>query len=84
MEMKHVAIFASFLIALSASLVGLKDGWHEALTPAFVGGMIGQIGTILLALYTDAPKGKPPMGSIDPRALSQINQADNNQKQMGV
>ena len=53
---KHYAILAAMLVALGTQLGGLEHGWHDAMTPAFIGGVLMQIGTMLAALFVGAPQ----------------------------
>lgn len=56
-EAKHFAILAGFLVALGAQLGGLEHGWSDAMTPGFIGGLIGQVGTLIVAIFVGAPRG---------------------------
>lgn len=75
MEMKHVMILIGFLSGLGLALGGLQHGWHDALTPQFVGGQLVELATLIGAIYMPAAGQKPdPLGTIDPRKLDVNNQ----------
>ena len=60
-QTKHYAVLAAMLVALGTQLGGLEHGWTDATSPAFVGGLLMQIGTTLAALFVGAPH-KPYTG----------------------
>lgn len=79
LEMKHFAILGGFLISLGTAIGGLEHGWHDAITPGFIGGMLGQVGTLILAIYVGAPGQKAlatvPIAAddrIDPKRFTQV------------
>lgn len=55
MEPKHYAIIGAMLIAIGTQLSGMVHGWHDAMTPTFVGGLIIQVGTTLTAMLLKEP-----------------------------
>jgi len=55
LEPKHYLLFGAFLISLGTQLAGLDHGWHDAVTPSFIGGLIGQIGVMIGAVFVGAP-----------------------------
>ena len=55
LQMKHYAVLAAFLVSLGPQLGGLQHGWHDALTPTFIGGLVAQIGTIIAAVTVGSP-----------------------------
>ena len=59
---KHFAILAALLVAIGTQVGGMEHGWHDALTPAFIGGLCIQVGTTLAALFVGAPQ-KPYDGT---------------------
>ena len=60
METKHWAIVGAMFIAIGTQLAGLDHGWRDACTPAFIGGLMIQIGTTVAALFVGPPKGNQP------------------------
>ena len=58
LQMKHCAVLAAFLVSLGPQLGGLEHGWHDALTPTFIGGLVAQIGTIIAAIAIGRPLGR--------------------------
>ena len=65
-EAVHWTILTAFLTGVGSQLSALPD-WHDAMTPLFLGGVIVQIGSLLMALKTRAP-GVPAPSSTDPEA----------------
>ena len=51
----HSMIISALLIALGTQLSGLEHGISDALTPAFIGGLLIQIGTTVGALLVGSP-----------------------------
>jgi len=47
----HWTALALVLAGIGAMVVNMKD-WHEALTPAFVGGVVVQMAGVLRAIYS--------------------------------
>lgn len=58
LETKHFAILAAMLVAIGTQLSGTEHGWHDVMTPQFIGGLVIQIGTTIAAVYVGAPKAK--------------------------
>jgi len=58
LEAKHYAVLGAFLIAVGTQLAGLEHGWHDAATPAFVGGLLIQAGTTVAAVFIRSPSQK--------------------------
>lgn len=56
LEPKHWAVIAAMLAALGTQLGGMQHGWHDALTPSFVSGILIQIGTTIGAIFVGAPR----------------------------
>lgn len=54
MQTKHWALLGLCLVSIGAMGAALPE-WKEALNPAFVFGVIGVVGTQLVAIYTDKP-----------------------------
>lgn len=54
MRTKHWALLGLSLVSVGAMGAALPS-WGAALTPAFVFGVVGVIGTQLVTLYTDKP-----------------------------
>lgn len=55
LEPKHYMLLSGFIGALAIQIGGLQHGWHDAVSPAFVAGLLLQISTMLGALYAGAP-----------------------------
>lgn len=55
LQPQHYALIAGFLGALAIQISSL-DSWAHATSPAFVGGVIAQMGTFLGALYVNKPR----------------------------
>lgn len=55
LEPKHYLLLSGFLGALAIQIGGLQHGWHDAVSPSFVAGLLLQISTMLAALYAGAP-----------------------------
>jgi hypothetical protein len=53
---KHWAVLVALLTALATQLSALDHGWHEAVTPQFLSGLMLQIATTLAALFTGPPR----------------------------
>lgn len=64
-QTKHWIIVAALLVAIGTQIGGMEHGWHDAMAPGFVGGLLIQIGTTLAALFVGAPQ-KPYDGSTMP------------------
>ena len=58
LQMKHYAVLAAFLVSLGPQLGGLPNGWRDALTPTFIGGLIAQAGAIIAAVIVGSPFGR--------------------------
>lgn len=56
---KHWAILGAMLGAVALQMSALKT-WADASSPAFVAGILLQVGATLKALYTDKPEGDGP------------------------
>lgn len=56
LQTKHYAVIGAMLIALGTQLAGLEHGWADATSPAFIGGLLMQIGTTVAALFVGAPQ----------------------------
>lgn len=56
LEAKHYLVLAALCSAVSVQLAGLEHGWKDAMTPAFIGGMLAQIATTVTALFVGPPK----------------------------
>lgn len=56
LEAKHWALLGAMLVAFGTQLSGLEHGWADALTPAFIGGMLISMGTTVAAVFVGAPK----------------------------
>lgn len=54
LESKHWLLIASFLTSTAAVIGGL-DHWADLFKPAVVSGLIGQVGTLIAAVYAGAP-----------------------------
>ena len=55
LQPKHYAVLAAMFVAFGTQLGGLEHGWTDATSPAFIGGLLMQIGTTLAALFVGAP-----------------------------
>lgn len=51
---KHYALIAGCLASIGA-MVGAIGDWHATLSPQFVGGIIGVVGTQLGAIFSEKP-----------------------------
>lgn len=58
MQAKHWAVIAAMLVAIGTQVAGMQHGWHDALTPSFIGGLLIQIGTTVAAIFVGAPEKK--------------------------
>lgn len=58
LETKHYAILAAMLVAIGTQVSGMQHGWHDAISPGFVGGLLIQIGTTVAAIFVGAPRPK--------------------------
>lgn len=56
LEAKHYAVIAAMLIGIGTQLAGAQHGWADVASPAFIGGMIVQIGTTVAAIFVGAPR----------------------------
>lgn len=54
MTRTHWLIFAGFMTALGTQIVSLES-WEHAITPMFVGGVIGQLALFIVAMFKDSP-----------------------------
>ena len=52
---------AGFVVALGTQLASLEHGWADATSTTFVGALLGQVGSLLIAVF--GAKQMPP----DPR-----------------
>ncbi|HUR19851.1 MAG TPA: hypothetical protein VMZ90_03530 [Vicinamibacterales bacterium] len=57
-ETKHFVVLAAMLGAIGTQLGGLEHGWHDAMTPQFVGGLLASMGATVAALFVGAPEKK--------------------------
>lgn len=55
LETKHIAVFAALLISVGTQISGLEHGWHDAMTPQFVGGLVMGVGTTIAAVFVGSP-----------------------------
>ena len=60
LQTKHYVVVAAFLVSLGPQLGGLAHGWHDALTPSFIGGLVAQVGAIIAAVIVGSPFGANP------------------------
>lgn len=58
MQVAHWVAIGMFCTSLATQIGGLQHGWHDAVTPTFVSGLVMNIGSIAIALGT----GKIQMG----------------------
>ncbi len=56
LEPKHYTLLSGFVMALGVQISGLEHGWHDALTPSFIGASIIQLAVLVGALGTNAPR----------------------------
>ena len=54
LEPKHWAVLGTFIVSLAAMVAGL-DHWGDATHPAFVAGVLGQLGALVSAIFVGAP-----------------------------
>lgn len=54
LEPKHWMLIAMFLTATS-SVVGGLDHWHDLMNPKVFGGFLGQLATLITAVFVGAP-----------------------------
>lgn len=54
MTTKHWLLVAGMAGAIGLQLAGLKT-WADAATPAFVGGLLGQVAVVLTSIFTQKP-----------------------------
>jgi len=54
LEPKHWALIASFLGSTALVIAGL-DHWGDFFKPAVVGGLLGQLSTLMTAVFVGAP-----------------------------
>lgn len=52
---KHVAVLLGLMTAIGTQISGMQHGWHDAMTPQYVGGLLLQIATTLGALFVTPP-----------------------------
>ena len=64
----HTMIIGALLVALGTQLAGLEHGFQDALTPAFIGGLLVQIGTTVGAMLIGSPLPPPKWDRIERRA----------------
>jgi hypothetical protein len=57
MQTKHILILAGWGASAGTMIASLPD-WHAAISPLFVGGLIGSLATQVLAIYSDKPEPK--------------------------
>jgi hypothetical protein len=55
MNGKHYAALVGLFGAMGMQLAGVHAGWHEVLTPLFVGGLLVQVSSTIGAMLTDSP-----------------------------
>jgi hypothetical protein len=65
LETKHWVIIGAMLVAIGTQLGGLEHGWVDAKSPAFISGLLIQIGTTIAALFVGAPQ--KPYDGVDRR-----------------
>lgn len=65
-ETKHWIVIGAMFVALGTQLGSLEHGWADATSPAFIGGLIIQVGTTIAALFVGAPT--KPYDGVDRRA----------------
>jgi hypothetical protein len=58
MNKTHYILLASFLGSVGVQLGTSAHGWSDALTPAFVGMVLVQLGTLVAAAFSDRPGEK--------------------------
>lgn len=58
MNIKYWMLLAGMLVALGAQITGLEHGWHDAVTPMFIGGILGQFGVLVASVFVDPPERK--------------------------
>lgn len=56
LETKHFAVIAAMLVGIGTQLAGAQHGWTDVMSPAFIGGMIVQMGTTVAAIFVGAPR----------------------------
>lgn len=54
MSTKHWMLLAGMVGAIGLQLTGLKT-WADAATPAFVGGLLGQVAVVVTSIFTRQP-----------------------------
>lgn len=54
LEAKHWVIIAMFLSATASVISGL-DHWQDLLTPGVLGGLLGQLATVITSVFVGAP-----------------------------
>lgn len=54
MQMKHFVIIGGCLVSIGAMISAFHD-WSEILKPAFIGGVLGVIGTQLAGIFSEKP-----------------------------
>jgi hypothetical protein len=64
LQTKHYVVIAAFLVSLGPQLGGLQHGWHDALTPTFIGGLVAQVGAIIAAVIVGSPFGGAPRPNV--------------------
>lgn len=80
---KHYVVIGGAIVALGMQLSGLQHGFHDALTPTFIGGLLVQIGKDFLNFYIDAPRDPEAHTRASDGFVSDAKRADLN-KQTGV
>ena len=58
LTVKHKAVIGGEVVALGLMLGGLAHGWHDALTPMFVGGLLVRWGAAWLGLDADSIRNR--------------------------
>jgi len=69
-ETKHIALLGVYLVFLGGQIASLTHGWHDALTPGFIGSALGQLGVFILTIYVGPPKDNAVL-TVDPRHIQQ-------------
>jgi hypothetical protein len=73
MSAKHWAIIVAIVASIGLQLTSLHD-W-SAITPTFVGGLLGLIASNVAALFTPAigtPPPPPSAGSVPPSTVARL------------
>lgn len=60
LEPKHWTLLAMFLSATASVVTGL-DHWHDLANPKVFGGLLGQLATVITAVFVGAPLKVPDL-----------------------